>query len=103
MKENIILKALMTSRKGNIPLEAQQEILNILENERKILTRTYPERLSTSFDMQILYYIQDDKRVKNYNWFYSRRDYKKVPLDKELQVLDAIKDKIFGEEKGNKK
>ncbi len=89
-----MIKWLSIKRFRDIP-KGQKEKLSIVIFEAKTeIIKSYSIRHNLDFDKQLINILKDDPRIKNYLWYYYRRKSKKVPLEKELQVLEVLKENL---------
>lgn len=88
-----LINEIRLSRNG-IPKErADYWIMKMEEAKEDTEKRIYPQAMfGIQFDRHLLELFREDKRIKNYKWWYARHRTKHITVDKYLQVYDAIID-----------
>jgi hypothetical protein len=91
----IIIQALIICRRGNLDDETKNKIKKSLRELEEHMINTHADRFySGDFHKRIIGLLKNDRRIKHYLWHYARRKTKKVPLEKELLVIDVIREKL---------
>ena len=89
-----ILQAVCVYRHNELSDDLKFRYAKYILQEKKELKNTYFGRCGAEFHKQLLLIFQTDPRIKNYMWYYYRRKSRRIPLEKELQVLDVIIDNL---------